>query len=239
MEKLDQFYLDRWSQKSDWTEIGPTKRKRLENLILFIEKNIPNSSEIKLIDYGCGSGWLFHYLHEYGIKNLYGYDVTPSTLKLIQGKYPYVKGLWSPGSSFSEEVPKSNFDFCTSIEVIEHVPFSKKGNYLKEIHSILKEGGYLYLTTPNGNFYKTGIKENEKQPIEDWSTPNELLKLITSAGFKVHSKGSFFFKPNMSLIHKILLNPFLNKSYLKNTLNAVLGKGMLGLSTYYFCQKSC
>lgn len=241
MENLDQYYLNRWSNKSDWLEIGPTKKKRLENLLFFLEKYVDKPTSIKLIDYGCGSGWLFHYLKEYGIDELYGYDVTPSTLKIVNEKYPFVKKLWCKEEDMSNKPPNNYFDFCTSIEVIEHVPFSGKPNYLNEIHSTLKDGGFLYLTTPNGKYFETGIKEYQKQPTEDWNTPSQMVSLINKAGFRVITKGSISIHPHLSSFHRIILkskaSKIIKKIGLKSTLLKLMYKNFWGLSTYYFCQK--
>src|SRR5688572_2722373 len=100
MDELNKYYTERWNKKEEWHKIGPTKAKRLQNLLNFIESNFNDKEKISLIDYGCGSGWLFHFLNEYGIKNLYGFDVTTETLSLIKEKYPYVKGLWSNKNGF-------------------------------------------------------------------------------------------------------------------------------------------
>lgn len=241
MDSLDQYYLDRWDSKSNWIDIGPTKRKRLENLLYFLGKYSDNTKTIKLIDYGCGSGWLFHYLKEFGINELYGFDVTPSTLKVIREEYPFVRELWCKTGDFPTEIPQSYFNFCTSIEVIEHVPFSEKSSYLRELNAILSDGGYLYLTTPNGKYFKTGIKEYEKQPIEDWCTPSQMLALLKSNGFVVIAQGSISFRPNLSLFHKLILRSRIKKLIkyfgFESSLFKLMDKHFLGLSTYFFCQK--
>jgi SAM-dependent methyltransferase len=49
-------------------------------------------------------------------------------------------------------LPSEGFDGAISIEVIEHVP--DDATFVQQISRILKPGGWLYLTTPNGDYIK-------------------------------------------------------------------------------------
>lgn len=241
MQNLDQFYLNRWSQNENWSKIGPTKKKRLFNLSLIVNKYFRENKNIKCIDYGCGSGWLFHYLYEMGFENLYGFDVTPSSLKIVQQKFPFIKRLWSVTDEFDQNIPTNYFELCISSEVYEHISFGDKKDYLKNINQLLTSDGYLYLTTPNGKYKKTGIKKSEHQPIEDWDKPYKIEKLLRESGFEILIKDSFYFRPHLSFTHKLLYNKKAVKLFtlfgIKSSIEKFNGKHMMGLSTYFFCKK--
>ena len=242
MDNLDKYYFDRWAHKENWTDIGPTKKLRLSRLLMYIEKYFPAPKDISLIDYGCGSGWLFYYLNEFGIKKLYGWDIVPSVLEEVRKKYPYVRDLFSNNIGRFANVPvEKKFDLVTSIEVIEHVPYSGKNEYLIFINRLLKNDGFLFLTTPNGRYETTGMDNYEQQPVEDWNRPSEMTKILKSNGFKVIDAGSIYFEPHLSKIHKILLHKrivkFLHKAGLERLYFQILDKTMFGLSTYFWCKK--
>ena len=46
-----------------------------------------------------------------------------------------------------EGIPDNHFDFVVSFQVIEHI--KKDGDFVKEIHRVLKPGGKFIVTTPN------------------------------------------------------------------------------------------
>ncbi len=242
MDNLDKYYFNRWSQKLSWTDIGPTKKLRLKRLLMYIEKYFPNPEKITLIDYGCGSGWLFYYLNEFGIKNMYGWDVVPGVLQEIKGKYPWVKNLYSSSIGKFSDVPAGvQFDLITSIEVVEHVPNQGKIDYLTSINKILKSEGFFYLTTPNGKFEKTGMENYNQQPVEDWTRPREMKKILKRSDFKIIDSGSIYFKQNLSKTHKLLMHRLVLRLFyitkLERIYLRILDKTMCGLSTYFWCRK--
>ncbi|WP_197503472.1 methyltransferase domain-containing protein [Bizionia sp. APA-3] len=140
-----------------------------------------------------------------------------------------------------QNIPDNFFNLCISSEVYEHITFADKPEYLDKIYKLLAADGYLYLTTPNGKYKKTGILKNEYQPIEDWNKPAEIEKLLKSSGFKILIKNSFYFKPHLSLTHKLLFNTKATKLFtylgIKSSVDKFIGNNMLGLSTYFFCKK--
>jgi SAM-dependent methyltransferase len=49
-------------------------------------------------------------------------------------------------------LPNESFDGASCVEVIEHVPGDDL--FISQIARVLKKGGFLYLTTPNGDYIK-------------------------------------------------------------------------------------
>ncbi len=56
------------------------------------------------------------------------------------------------GDMLENNFPDRSFDGSVCIEVIEHV--DQDVNFLKQIYRVLKPGGWLYLSTPNGDYIK-------------------------------------------------------------------------------------
>lgn len=112
--------------------------------------SIKNRESIRVLDWGCGSGWFSYYLIRKGFKNVtsygYGWDSIDEAKKRIP-EINYVNGadysLKNPSMvPFTDET----FDLVFSIGVLEHV-HETGGNQLdslKEIHRILSANGKFF-----------------------------------------------------------------------------------------------
>jgi SAM-dependent methyltransferase len=81
--------------------------------------------------------------------------------------------------TLSSTFPKDEFDFVLCLEVIEHVP--RPWLAIKELHSVLKSGGVLLLTTPfHFRLHGNDIYHDYWRFTEDGLK----LLLIEEAGFK-------------------------------------------------------
>jgi 2-polyprenyl-3-methyl-5-hydroxy-6-metoxy-1,4-benzoquinol methylase len=89
------------------------------------------SKQDRILEIGCGTGWVRNYLKENGWKNYVGIDLVPPAD--IIGDIRDWENL-----GLTEET----FDIIIAFEVVEHV------NCLKECYKLLKSGGKLMLTSP-------------------------------------------------------------------------------------------
>lgn len=101
------------------------RNKRIEYFI----KKIPK--DCKILEIGCGEGWVAEYLKKNGWNNYLGLDIV-STAHIVGDIRDWRKLGIKPGS----------FDVIIAFEVIEHV------DCFKECYDILKPGGMLMITTP-------------------------------------------------------------------------------------------
>jgi len=97
-----------------------------------IKKTLPFlSKEKKILDLGCGDGWLTKYL------NSFGYDcvgVDPS----IKNNHPFYYG-----TADNIPFPDNHFDYIIMFEVIEHI----QPKCYSEINRVLKSKGKIILST--------------------------------------------------------------------------------------------
>jgi len=99
-----------------------------------------------------------------------------------------------------EDLPfkKRSFDVVICRELIEHVIDEKKA--LREISRVLKNKGYLLITTPNKFELGVGMIEHVRA-----FSPKEFIKFIENAGFKIIDKRGnvphIFKKPNSGLFN--------------------------------------
>ncbi|HLO16667.1 MAG TPA: class I SAM-dependent methyltransferase [Anaerolineales bacterium] len=137
----------------------------------------------KIIDLGCGTGWLTGILGHFG--PAVGVDLSDIAIRQAQKRYPFVEFIQA--NIIEWDYPRSSFDLVISQEVIEH--FENQASYIEVAYGLLKGGGYLILTTPNKNTFYAMPEEQRKawavQPIENWLTAPELKAVLRSCGFEV------------------------------------------------------
>ena len=110
--------------------------------------DIENSS---IIDIGCGIGYVLKKLPKNN-RLLVGLDVSRYLVSHAKAHCGNKKCHFLVADANSLPFAKSVFDHAFMIEVIEHL--SDPGRALSECARILRRGGQLTLTTPNGSYYK-------------------------------------------------------------------------------------
>jgi len=112
---------------------------------LFAKKFVKNKI---VVDVACGNGFGTYILARSGAKFLYGIDNDKVVISYAKQKYKDDNIKFIPGNA--EKIPlRSNLaDVIVSLETIEHLKYPKK--FLKEAKRIIKPGGLLVLSTPNG-----------------------------------------------------------------------------------------
>jgi len=113
-----------------------------------------NKSHFKLLDVGCGDGYILKYLSKeisnrcgLNLKNieLMGIDIYPGYKEFF--KNSGIKFLLEDIFNIDRIFDKNFFDFIICTEVLEHVV--NTDCLIKKIRNILKPEGFLFLTTPN------------------------------------------------------------------------------------------
>lgn len=184
--KNEIFYNELWKQ-GDWSgpHLNRDEQVRLsaiihsvKNINFLLEKN-----QIKIADIGCGRGWLSKELSQYG--NVVGIDPTESSIEKAKLHFPDINYYCMNSEDLLNKFGSESFHLVCSSEVIEHIPNIDKKNFLDNIFGLLKNGGYLILTTPRGELFADWIKIDHKpQPVEDWMTSSKLKSLCIDAGFE-------------------------------------------------------
>jgi 2-polyprenyl-3-methyl-5-hydroxy-6-metoxy-1,4-benzoquinol methylase len=136
----------------------------------------------KIIDVGCGVGYFLEEAKKRGW-DVYGTEYTDQAIEICMKKgISMQKGIFS-----SNNYEKNSFDIITSFEVIEHInnPIEEISNFNK----ILRQGGLLYLTTPNFNSIERFILKDRYNVIcypehLSYYTKSTLGKLMKSQGFE-------------------------------------------------------
>lgn len=125
-----------------------------------IEKKINKNNFVKILDLGCGFGYGSTLLS--GKNKIYtGCDKSVDCLRYAKKVYK-IKNLVVADCT---QLPfkDNSFDFIVFFEVIEHIEIEAQKLALKEITRCLKNGGLLFISTPNreylpGKVYKKIMK---------------------------------------------------------------------------------
>jgi 2-polyprenyl-3-methyl-5-hydroxy-6-metoxy-1,4-benzoquinol methylase len=168
---------------------------RLEAVLRKVREVLPAG---RVLDLGCAQGNFGLLLAEVG------YEVVAVDLRLPFLQYArlkYERGSFHMASASGDALPflASGFDLVIWGEVIEHVAFPEQ--FLAEIARVLRAGGHLLLTTPNGSRLHTGLPtfdavgdrqrlaEHQFRPDADGHLflfrRAELRRLLAGNGFQV------------------------------------------------------
>lgn len=178
-----EFYERWWPGFS--REPNGEERMRMDFITQALRDFAPGDN-LKILDFGCGRGWLAPFLSAYG--KVTGIDFAPAGIAFARHNFSedgefFVADTSSPVLGLSES---GLFDVVVCSEVIEHVP--DQLSLLCQINRLLPMGGLCILTTPNGNvwpqFEQTRSRDS-LQPVENWVRPDALKSLLQRAGFAV------------------------------------------------------
>jgi 2-polyprenyl-3-methyl-5-hydroxy-6-metoxy-1,4-benzoquinol methylase len=110
-------YCDaRWAERD---YINPFALQRLISILEML--NVTNIKKPRILDLGCGTGWLTGILNEFGPTT--GVELSQKTVRAARLKYPAAEFI--AGNLFEISLQKKTYDVIVSQEVIEHVEDQK------------------------------------------------------------------------------------------------------------------
>jgi 2-polyprenyl-3-methyl-5-hydroxy-6-metoxy-1,4-benzoquinol methylase len=161
-------------------------------------------TNLRICDLGCGRGWLSQELSKFG--SVVGVDLSDVGIAAAQERWPDVDFRVYDITKWR---PDEKFDVVISSEVIEHVP--DQVAFADTVQHLLREGGYLLITTPNGKVKKAWDRDSQgAQLVEKWLTCAELRTLFTGVEPILHK--TFIYDFSYSGIFRITSAPKLLKS---------------------------
>jgi len=103
----------------------------------------------KVLDFGCGPGYLCEELVEHGV-DVWGAEPSPQSRdeanRRLSGHGNW-RGAWEPGELDKRKF--GAFDLVTCVETLEHVPAKEEQGFLRSLRRLIRPGGRLFLTVPN------------------------------------------------------------------------------------------
>jgi SAM-dependent methyltransferase len=134
------------------------------------------------LDYGCGNGGLVRHLNVRGAAAAFGFEEGSIALDARARGIPLLHA-----GELSEQ--QGSFDVVTGIEVIEHTvdPIAE----LRQMRSLLRPGGLLFLTTGNAQPYADRLSTWRYVLPElhiSFFEPRTLERALTDAGFRAERR---------------------------------------------------
>jgi len=108
-------------------------------MVFSIRKFLQQKKAKRILDVGCGSGWLMRDLNKRGFR-VTGCDSADEAVKISGG----IKA-----NCTSLPFPDEAFDAVLGISLIEHLQKKETVKFVQEACRVLKKGGWLFLVTPN------------------------------------------------------------------------------------------
>ncbi len=144
------------------------------NRVNFIVKELKSKSTDKILEVGCGRGFILNILSELYPAEFHGVDIEKEHLaiarKQLKGRNVKIRYASAYGLPYSN----NTFDAIVFTEVLEHLEHEDKA--LREIWRVLKPNGKLVMTVPN-----------KKYPFL-WDPINKTLETV----FNTHIKKGLF-----------------------------------------------
>lgn len=166
-------YWDKWNARSREITL-PASSSRQGDLV---EQAVAalGCSDLKILDVGCGTGWVCQRLERFG--QVTGTDMTPTVLDRARIRVPMARFVC--GDFFRLDLPYGAYDVIVSLEVLSHV--ADQQALVARLASLLKPGGLLLLSTQNRPVFERwdSVAPPDPAQIRRWIDRRELLRLLT------------------------------------------------------------
>ncbi len=182
MSKFEEHYFKNLNY-SNYLERSDRYIKTAEEINFYFSKLGLIESGSKILDYGCGVGFLINAFNKLGFKNVYGYDISKWATNYARKLNCKIKKKYD-----------GNYDIGIFLDVLEHMED-------KEIKKVFKKAKFnkllvripVSINKKKRKFYLK-ISRVDKTHI-NCKTKNEWIKLFKNFGFKK------FLKLNLNTIY--------------------------------------
>jgi len=182
-KSLNDYYIKVYSKEDFTIDTGYLfKLKKLQ--FRFNRKINKKINKGKLLDIGCGDGFLLRMQKENGW-DVYGQDINPKAVTNLKKL-----GIKCYSCDISRLPYKKYFDVITLFHVLEHIDNPKK--FLLKIKSLIKNNGSLIIEVPNINSLEANIFKSGNiylgAPVHLFQFSEQNLRLLLETnGFNVTS----------------------------------------------------
>ncbi len=147
--KAMEWTADRVRRLWDYESAHPERYfayKYSKSLVSVLKRHLRGARRV--LDYGCGRGFLAEKLLEIGV-DVAAADDSPRSVAFVEERFRGQKGFL--GASTVDDLQKSGerFDAIFVIEVIEHLDDAALEELFERVRSVASPGATLIITTPN------------------------------------------------------------------------------------------
>lgn len=148
--------------------------------------------EDKILDLGCGSGYITNYLIEKGL-NATGIDFSSEMIKIAKKKYPKLNFLLDDFLNIEKHFDENSIDGLIAIYSLYFIPKEQFEVMLNSLSKVLKNGGLFLFVTQigTGEDYITTplMTENDikEELYVNYYMKDELEEILNRNNFNVQS----------------------------------------------------
>jgi 2-polyprenyl-3-methyl-5-hydroxy-6-metoxy-1,4-benzoquinol methylase len=133
----DAYFASEWRDEGNKYDLETRRRIEAKNPELIVETFRPT----RVLDVGCGPGFLMQFLHERGVDE-HGVDFSPSSVELAP---PEMKERIRIGPTEPLAEPDASFDLVVCREVMEHLTVLQVRRTVAELCRVTSR--FVYVTT--------------------------------------------------------------------------------------------
>jgi GT2 family glycosyltransferase/glycosyltransferase involved in cell wall biosynthesis/Flp pilus assembly protein TadD len=185
----DKFYVNLFVNQPAWSTPHPNadESARWSKIAAFLEHILRRTrqselgKQLRMIEVGCGRGWLTNLASMYGTCE--GIEPVAGVIEHARRLFPHLTFDACTADRVLRRADFKPYDVVLCSEVIEHVPYQEKSAFIAQLAELLTQGGFLVMTTPRGEMWEEWKAiAPPNQPVEDWVTETQLRDLFTSQG---------------------------------------------------------
>jgi 2-polyprenyl-3-methyl-5-hydroxy-6-metoxy-1,4-benzoquinol methylase len=182
-EKLIEQYASHYANLNasiDPTSMSDKQYRMMELTFGPALKDVPAGA--KVLDAGCGSGFLLHWLSKRGGVKPVGVDSSPSQIEVLRRHLPAAEVHVGDGLEFMRQHPgEFHAIFCT--DVLEHIPGDGVLDWVETARAALVPGGVFVCRVPNGAHLVASQTRYIDLTHERSFTETSLRQLLGAGGF--------------------------------------------------------
>jgi len=134
-----------------------------------------------ILDCACGIGWGSYLIANVGANHVTSVDLSEEAISAAKNYFNHPNINFVNGDIDEIKINKK-FDIICSFETIEHVQDPEK--FLKILYDCAKKDCILFLSTPNGNIFKSSKIPENPYHVDEYSR-NEIEQFIKLSGWKI------------------------------------------------------
>jgi 2-polyprenyl-3-methyl-5-hydroxy-6-metoxy-1,4-benzoquinol methylase len=187
---------NRWNAQHRERSQGEVSRRQAAVVEQWLEAL--GRTDLKLIDIGCGAGWMCERLLRFGFVT--GTDLADDVLVRARERTPEAEFL--AGDFMQLALHAASYDVAVSLEVLSHIP--DQPAFIERIAQLLRPGGLLLLATQNRRILERSSDIGMPLPgqIRRWVDARELRRLLQPS-FEILEMTSLFPRGDQGLLRLV------------------------------------
>ena len=174
------YYDKLFNRTPNWSALEPNsdEKSRWKVIKGYIDE-LDLTNDNKIIEVGCGRGWLSELLVNYC--PVIAIEPVPEVTLRNMARSSSVEYMVGSAETQLFLNKREHYDLLVCSEVMEHIPKKFQAEFVENLVALVSIGGYLIISTPRADIQQEWMKQygDPAQPIEDWIMEKDLESLFS------------------------------------------------------------